>query len=67
MERYDGASKQLPLLRADDMVADDDPVGVSLGVEGSDPDAQWDLVMGLFSRLAVRAYASAREESSPAA
>ena len=67
MERGDGLPKQLPLLRADDMVSDDDPVGVSLGVEGSDSDAQWDLVMELFARVAVRAYDSAREESSPAA
>ena len=67
MERGDGASKQLPLLPADYMVSDDDPVGVSLGVEGGDSDAQWDLVMKLFIRLAVRAYDSAREESSPAA
>lgn len=67
MERGDGAPKQLPLLPADYMAPDEDPVGVSLGVVGGDPDAQWDSVMGLFSRLAVRAYLSAREEESPPA
>lgn len=67
MERGNGEPKQLPLLTADYMAPDEDPVGVSLGVVGGDPDAQWDLVMRHFSRLAVRAYLSAREQSPPAA
>lgn len=64
MKRSDRPPRQLPLMAAADIDPPDDPVGVALGVAVGDPDGEWRLVMDLYSRMAARAYHTARAESA---
>lgn len=63
MARTAREARQLPLLPAADMAPKQDPVGEALGVVGTDPDAQWALVMDQYGRVAARAYVRARQEA----
>ena len=55
--------RQLPLLPADALGPPDDPVGEALGLVDDDPDVVWPEVMGLFARIAVRAYHAAQAKA----
>ena len=52
--------KQPFLFPVGDLGPPDDPVGAALGLEeDEDPAEAWEEVMGMFARLAVRAYREA--------
>ena len=62
MERTQRAPRQLPLFPAGDLGSPDDPVGAALGILDGETADPWGSVMGLFARLAVRAYHQSRSE-----
>ena len=61
MTAVKGEGQQPFLFPVGDLGPPDDPVGVALGLEDDeDPAKAWEEVMGIFARMAVRAYLEAQ-------